>query len=42
MHEEHDSLGDREREEPFTPILETLAVADRRKTEETVGGDEES
>ena len=42
MHEEYNSVGDREREEPSTPILETLAVAYRCKTEETVGGGEES
>ena len=35
-------MGDREREEPSTPILKTSAVADRRKTEETVGDGEES
>ena len=33
-----DSVGDREREETSTPIRETSAVADRRETEETVGG----
>ena len=37
----YDSVGDREREEPSTPILETSAVADQRKTEETAGGGEE-
>ena len=31
-------MGDREREEPSTSILETSAVADQRKTKETVGG----
>ena len=36
-----DSVGDREREEPSTPIHETSAVADRWKTEETTGGGEE-
>ena len=36
-----DSVRDREREEPSTPILETSAIADQRKTEETVGGGEE-
>ena len=36
-----DSVGDREQEEPSTPILETSAVADQRKTEETAGGGEE-
>ena len=36
-----DSVGDREREEPSTPIREASAVADRRKTEETMGGGEE-
>ena len=35
-------MGDREREEPSTPILETSAVADRRKAEEMVGSGEES
>ena len=39
--DEYDSVGDREREEPSTPIRETLAVADRRKTKETAGGGEE-
>ena len=38
----YDSVGDREREEPSTPILETSAVADQRKTEEMMGGGEES
>jgi hypothetical protein len=33
-----DSVGDREREEPSTPIREASAVADRRKTEGTAGG----
>ena len=40
--EEHDSVGDREREETSKPILKTLAVADRRKTEEKLGDSEES
>ena len=40
-HGEYDSVGDRERGEPSTPICETLAIAERRKTEETVGGGEE-
>ena len=35
-------MGDREQEEPSTPILKTLAVADRRKTEEKLGDSEES
>ena len=34
-------VGDQEREEPSTPILETSAVANQRKIEETVGGSEE-
>ena len=36
-----DSVGDREWEESSTPIRETSAVVDRRKTEEAVGGGEE-
>ena len=40
--DEYDSVGDREWEEPSTPIRETSAVADRRKTEETAGDGEES
>jgi hypothetical protein len=38
---EDDSVGDREREEPSTPIREALAVTDQRKTEETAGGGNE-
>ena len=38
---DYDSVGDQEREEPSTPIRETSTVADQRKTEETMGGDEE-
>ena len=34
-------MGDREREKPSTPILETSVVANQRKTEETAGGGEE-
>jgi hypothetical protein len=34
-------VGDREREEPSTPIREASAVADQRKSEETAGGGEE-
>ena len=41
-HDDYDSVGDREQEEPSTYILETSAVAARRKTEEMVGGGEES
>ena len=36
-----DSVGDRERKEPSTPMLNTSAVADQRKTEEMAGGGEE-
>jgi hypothetical protein len=36
-----DSVGDREREEPSTPIREALAVTERRKSDGTVGGGEE-
>ena len=36
-----DSVGDREREEPSTPIREASAVTDRRETEETEGGGKE-
>ena len=42
MHGRYDSVGDREREEPSTSILETSTVGDRRKSEETMGGGEES
>ena len=35
-------MGDREKEEPSTSMLETSAIAARRKTEEMVGGGEES
>jgi hypothetical protein len=38
---EDDSVGDREQEEPSTPIQEASAVTDQRKTEETAGGGEE-
>jgi hypothetical protein len=38
---EDDSVGDREREEPSTPIWEASAVTDQRKTEGTAGGGEE-
>jgi hypothetical protein len=38
---EDDSVEDREREAPSTPIREASAVADRRKSEGTAGGDEE-
>ena len=41
-HDDYGSVEDREREEPSTPILKTLAVVDQRKTEETVGSGEES
>ena len=40
-HGEYDSVGDRERQEPSTPICETSAAADRWKTEETTGAREE-
>jgi hypothetical protein len=39
--DEDDSVGDREREEPSTPIREASAVTDKRKTEGTAGGGEE-
>ena len=35
-------MEDREQEGPSTPILETSAIADQRKTVETVGGGKES
>ena len=41
-HDKYDSVGDQDREEPSTLILETSAVADRRKTKETVDGGEQS
>ena len=41
-HKDYDSVGDREWEEPSTPIREASADADRRKTEELAGGGEES
>ena len=42
VYESQHLVGDREREEPSTPILEASAVADQRKTEEMMGGGEES
>ena len=41
-HDEYDSVGDRDQEEPSTLILETSTVANLRKTEETTGDDEET
>jgi hypothetical protein len=38
---EDGSVGDREREEPSTPIWEASAVTKQRKTEGTVGGGED-
>ena len=40
--EEHDSVGDREQEEPSTPILKTPAVEEQHKPEGMVGGGERS
>ena len=40
-HDDCDSNEDRGQEEPSTPILETLAVADQRKTKAAAGGVEE-
>ena len=42
MHEEYDSVGDREQEEPSTSILETSAVAEQHKPEGMVGGGKRS
>ena len=41
-HDEYESVRSRERDETSTPMLETSAVADQRKTEEMMGGGEES
>ena len=42
MHEEYDLVGDREREEPSTHILETSAVEEQHKPEGMVGGGKRS
>ena len=42
MHEKCDSVGDREREEPSPPTLETSAVAEQHKPEGMVGGGKRS
>jgi hypothetical protein len=40
-HGEDDSVVDREREEPSTPIREASAIADQRKSKEMAGSGEE-
>ena len=41
-HDEYDSVGDRDREEPSTLILETSSIAEQYKPEGMVGGGERS
>ena len=41
-HDKYGSVRGREQDEPSTPMLETSAVAEQRKTEEMMGGGEES
>ena len=42
MHDVYDSVGNREREGPSTPILETSMVAEQHKPEEIEGDGERS
>mgnify|MGYP000468106441 FL=1 len=42
MHDEYDSVGDRDREGPSTPILENFPVLEQHNPEEMEGGGERS